>query len=109
MMATGTARTKRDRMLRARFLTVLTDAARERDRRQHLVPGSDCGREPAWVAHERETLLLAVNVIREQERLPEVTAWEIESVERLARGHHDYALKLALYCAELAVGERGRR
>ncbi|MFA5758912.1 MAG: hypothetical protein WC942_06110 [Clostridia bacterium] len=56
-----------------------------------------------WVLYERMSLLDRVNEFRRSNKLPEVGVDNIINAEKKAIGHTDYASKLALYCAEVAV------
>jgi hypothetical protein len=60
--------------------------------------------ELGWMRFERQQMLEAVNVVRAERQLPEVTMEEVIRADRMAAGHVDYALKFSLYCAELALG-----
>lgn len=62
--------------------------------------------QPAWVFWEREKMHEAVNGERIRRGFPVVPIQEIRRVERWATGHVDYADKFAIYCTELALGER---
>lgn len=93
--------------LQAQMLTTFQTAAKERHKRreQVLVPGERTLTEAGWVAFERNTLLGAVNTERVARGLGSVSREMFMRVEQLAVGHSDYSTKLALYCAELAIGE----
>lgn len=58
----------------------------------------------AWIEAERRAMCDAVNARRALRGLVPVTMAAIAQVERMARGHTDYARKFPLYCAELALG-----
>lgn len=58
----------------------------------------------ARIEAEQAAMLHAVNLERVRRRLPHVTMAELIRREQLAVGHTDYAIKFALYCAELALG-----
>lgn len=79
----------------------LAEAQADRVNRPEFVNG-----EPEWVFHERRVMLSWTNTYRLINGLPDVGIEEIERVERMACGHSDYTSKFALYCAELAMGER---
>lgn len=57
-----------------------------------------------WVAAERATMHAAVNAERALRGLDAVSLEKFMRFERMAVGHVDYSTKLALYCAELALG-----
>lgn len=98
----------KDRMaLKAQMLKTFQDAAKERPKREEHVPrpGEPTWTEPGWVAFERDTMLTAVNKERSARGFDPVSLQMFMRVEQLAVGHSDYSTKLALYCAELAVGE----
>lgn len=98
----------RDRLLlRDHLLIVLKNAINERNQRSEVVPDPNrLGfKELGWVLFERETMFTAVNKERSSRGLNAVDMKEFLRVEQLAVGHCDYSRKLALYCAELAVGE----
>ena len=59
-----------------------------------------------WIAAERDAMLNGVNLERLDRGLPSVTVDAIARVESWACGHVDYSSKFALYCAEIALGQR---
>ena len=100
MTATSHDFTKAQRTLASAF----AKASSERNKRERF---DETTGELGWVLHERSVLLSEVNTIRQGHGLAPVTAGDIESIESTAKGHIDYAGKLTLRCAELAVGFRG--
>lgn len=82
--------------LQRRFLATLSKAQEQRER----LPMNE------WIALERQTMLEAVNEYRLSHGAQPVNVDEISRVEQFAVGHVDYSSKLALYCAELALGVR---
>lgn len=88
--------------LRDALLKTLVDASKLR----HLRGSFNEAGELGWVIHERELMHQETNRYRAGRGLPPVDLAEVARVERQAEGHSDYASKFALYCAELAVGER---
>jgi hypothetical protein len=86
----------------ARLKATLVAAARERGKRPEMVV-STFGWELAWVLHERQVMLTAVNTERAEHGLPPVQMQDIERAESRAGGHADYGDKFALSCAELVV------
>ncbi|MGA4989914.1 hypothetical protein [Nonomuraea bangladeshensis] len=88
------------------FLARLLESAKERDKREPLVPGM-YGDEPAWVGYEARRMLLLVNELRAENDLPPATLEQVRRIEQSACGHVDYADKYALRCACLALGEEG--
>jgi hypothetical protein len=93
--------------LQAQMLITFQKAAKERHKRHEQVPmpGERTLTEAGWVAFERNTMLGAVNAERLIRGLGPVIREMFMRVEQLAVGHSDYSTKLALYCAELAIGE----
>lgn len=99
--------------LRDQFQALLakTATAKERDKRQAMVPDPDDHdhripwREPAWALHERQIMCDEVNRLRATRGRPPVTTKDIMKVERCAAGHSDYSSKFSLYCAEIVMGE----
>ncbi len=89
------------------MLNTFREAAKERNARSNWIPGpgEPTAQELAWNNFERGIMVDAVNFERSARNLPPVSVRNFMIVERLAVGHSDYATKLALYCAELAVGE----
>jgi hypothetical protein len=59
----------------------------------------------SWILRELTAMLNAVNTERVRRRLSVITMEELQRRERLAQGHSDYSQKVALYCAELALGQ----
>lgn len=94
-----------DAMLAVRdhLAAALANVMTERAHRDQIVLG-DHGLELAWVIHERQTMLAAVNAHRRERGLPEVDEDTIWRIEESAAGHVDYAAKFALRAAMLAVG-----
>lgn len=92
------------RQLRDRFRDVLLEAATQRGRREQIVQSPDGLFEAAWAEYERDQLLLAVNAERSRRGLPATTRDDIRHADRQAAGHVDYADKISLYCAEIAMG-----
>lgn len=84
------------------FRRLLAKAAQERNDRAELIPTAD-GLEPEWVLYERDNMHAAVNRTRASNGLPPCDLAAVKRVETMACGHIDYALKFALYCAELAI------
>lgn len=91
------------RKLRDRFRAVLLAAHVHRDERSGIVQTS-AGPECEWAEYERGLLLAAVNVERARRGLPTATIEQVRSADYQASGHFDYADKIALYCAEIAMG-----
>ncbi|KOX10169.1 hypothetical protein [Nocardiopsis sp. NRRL B-16309] len=83
--------------MRDRLLRVLHDAMEERPNRTD------------WIEYERDQMTAAVNHARFTRGLQAATADDIRTIEDTAVGHSDYAAKLALRCAELALGIRAAR
>lgn len=92
--------------LRDHLLGVLSKAQKERPKLQAEVQVSPNRWEFAWVTYERLQMLSAVNIERAKRGLSLLTAEDIQRVEQMALGHSDYSLKFALYCMELALGEK---
>lgn len=101
-MGDRTARHRDRRAVHERLVTELTDAAKQRDRRQYLVNGPT-GYEPGWVRYERGRMLAVVNDERAKRGLQPVAWTAVAGAESAAAGHVDYVTKYALYCAELVV------
>ena len=59
-----------------------------------------------WIAKERDALRNTVNDIRVERSMQPLYTDSITRAEERARGHSDYASKLALYCAELCQPDR---
>lgn len=57
-----------------------------------------------WVTSERAAMHAAINTERTLRGLDAVSLEKFMRYERMAVGHTDYSEKLALYCAELALG-----
>lgn len=77
-------------------------------RGRHLRPGVARGRhelEPEWAAYERQVMHDEVNRIRAGQEWAPVPLEAVEAADRSAAGHVDWADKLALRCAELALTE----
>lgn len=91
------------RQLRDRFRNVLLAAAKDRNKRDGIVQTST-GPECEWAEYERGQLLSAVNAERARRSLPAATIEQVRSADYQASGHYDYADKVALYCAEIAMG-----
>jgi hypothetical protein len=89
--------------LRDRFRDVLIEAAKHRNERDGIVQ-TRTGPECEWAEYERSQLLAAVNAERSKRRMPLATVEEIRHADYQASGHFDYADKVALYCAEIAMG-----
>jgi hypothetical protein len=87
----------------ARLQEVLSAAAARRSSNWVTVDGP-CGREPDWLAYERQQLLAEVNWWRAGFGLGPVDEHVIARGESSACGHSDYALKYTLFCAEVAIG-----
>lgn len=95
-----------DRMrLIDKFAKLLTDTATERKKRPDWVKIGD-EEQPAWVFYEREVMHAEVNRERSARGLGPLTLLDVRRVERWAQGHSDYGHKYAIYCTELAVGDR---
>lgn len=86
------------------FLSVLSEAQKERPMRESLVDRPDGLPEIEWAAYERSVMHGEVNRIRHTHGLGPVTLAMVERLEGRAVGHSDYSLKFALYCAEMALG-----
>jgi phosphopantetheine adenylyltransferase len=86
-----------------RFHKILTEAQWERSLRNDWVESPDGPSELGWVIFERETMHRAVNQVRGENGLAEISVEHVKRVERMATGHSDYTFKYALYCAELAA------
>lgn len=54
-----------------------------------------------WIEFERNAMWKAVNDQREKLGRSPIPIQDVERVEGMAVGHTDYALKFALYCADL--------
>lgn len=91
------------RRLRDRFRAILLDAAKERRQRENIIE-TKYGPEPEWARYERQSLLTAVNDERAARHLLPATADQIRNADSQAAGHVDYADKVSLYCAEIALG-----
>jgi len=89
----------RDRML-DRFEVL----ASERNLREDFIDDGNGGQILAWQQHEVIGMTVAVNEERAKFGKPPVNRWDVETAERQACGHCDYATKCALYCAELVYG-----
>jgi hypothetical protein len=83
------------------FTERLSEAARERGKREYMVPGLDGDDELGWVAYERAVMWHSVNAEVYSRGLPGVGLGEIIRVERSAAGHCDYVKKYALGCTFL--------
>lgn len=84
----------------------LVVASTMRGQRPGFVDGPDGYPECEWVAFERSLMHELTNKFRAETGLEPVDGDRIMWAERQASGHVDYATKFALYCAEIAVGER---
>lgn len=83
-----------------KFLNILITAQTFRDQKGKWIDD-----ELEWVIYERQVMFDATNKERANRDLPPVTIDDIKRVEGWASGHIDYSRKLALYCAELAIGK----
>lgn len=94
-------------VLKDQMLRTFQEAAKERGDRSDWVPvpGDPTFQELKWIKFERDVMLEAVNHERSARGLSPINIRNFMMVERLAVGHSDYANKLALYCAQLAVDE----
>jgi len=79
-------------------------AAKERPSRPDMIEIGKDHIEPAWVLYERETMLWAVNDLRQASGFEPVSIDSIARAEQMAVGHVDYGTKFPLYCAEIALG-----
>lgn len=82
--------------LHNRFREILADAQEQRRLREDIIDG-----ELAWVLYERDTMHAAVNQACAELGKQPLPVTAVEAVEQQACGHSDYAIKYALYCAEL--------
>lgn len=84
-----------DSLIKARdaILEALLDEMKRRSRNPNT-----------WETRERTAVVIAANKYAYKHKLKGVTTDDVLDVERLAVGHTDYALKLALYVAELIHG-----
>lgn len=99
-------RQQRFSALLLQFREILASAQKERPSRDGYKEVTIRGRtyqEPSWAVFEVETMLRAVNEVRVADGKPEATTDDLWRIEGYARGHSDYSLKFALYCAELAI------
>lgn len=87
------------------FKVLITQTAKERNKRPEMVKDNTGWHEPAWVLHEREVMCREVNRQREGRGRPPITVEDVAKVERCASGHVDYISKFALYCAEIVLNE----
>lgn len=87
--------------IRDQMHTTLTRIQQQRHLRQEV----DADGQPGWVGFEIGVMWDQTNALRAGAGLPEIPLAAFEAIERQAVGHSDYTAKLALYCAELAVGE----
>ena len=89
------------------FRLLLANAQKERKSREgryvHIKIRDQDHWEVAWAVFEVETMLAAVNKVRALDGQPEANMDDLWRVEGFARGHSDYSMKFALYCAELAI------
>jgi hypothetical protein len=91
------------RQLRDRFRDLLEKISRERPQRTSLVKTAS-EMKPAWEVYELNQMFGAVSRERDGRRLPPVKRSGVEQAMDQASGHVDYANKVALYCAEIALG-----
>lgn len=89
-----------------RFLAILVTAQKERKARGGWVDDPVFSEQTLeWVLFERQAMLTAVNLRRQELGLQPITAKElVRKAETSASGHIDYSRKYALYCAEIANG-----
>lgn len=74
------------------FEKVLAEAAKQRSQRPE-----------GWIVFEREAMWRATNEERCKLGKQPVPIKALETVEMMAVGHVDYALKYALYCTEMVL------
>jgi hypothetical protein len=86
-----------------RMLDRFTGLAARRDEPRMQERTAD-GKSLRWQRYELLGMLEAVNSERGALGQPPVTIQAIESADGQARGHADYARKLAWYCAEIVYG-----
>jgi hypothetical protein len=72
----------------------------ERSKRNHTITHMGAP-ELAWVVYEREQLHKIVNSLRQRLGKDPLPIEQIERVETRAKGHVDYAVKLAIGATEL--------
>lgn len=102
-MTINTRTAEERRQLRDRFRAVLLAAHVHRDERPGIVQ-TPTGPECEWAEYERGLLLAAVNAERSRRNLTPATIEQVRHADYQASGHVDYADKVALYCAEIAMG-----
>lgn len=92
------------------FREKLTEVQRQRDYSNNKVVkvkmGDDISDEPAWAVFEVESMHNEINRLRAhlgKANIPLEAVWIVES---MAKGHVDYSMKFAWYCANLT--EHGR-
>lgn len=88
------------------FRKRLADFQKNREDRPAGVPVTIRGRtylEPAWAVFEVESMHDTINRLRASNGQPGITMDDVWTAEGLAKGHSDYSIKFALYCAELAL------
>ena len=72
-------------------------------REKYVLWGKD--EVPEWLKLELEMLLSEINSQRGAAELAPITMRDLRRVETMACGHSGYSHKLAIYCAELCVGD----
>jgi len=87
--------------LTSHFYNVLAMATIHRESHPGEVPDFDDTLVPAWVRHERQVLLSAVNDERKKQGKKPVTEEDVRRGERV--GDPNYGAKLAEFCAALVV------
>jgi hypothetical protein len=87
------------------FFKLLTEAVKNRGELSYTVTTYSGNNELAWIDSERNILYNAVNRERSIKGLQHITLNDFIKKENQAVGHSDYGSKLALYCAELVLGE----
>ena len=88
--------------IKERFLTTLQGVMKYRPKLRHFVTRPDGKREVAWMGLERHAMMSEVNRVRYARGLGLVGLDDIERIENYSTGA-DYASKVALRCAELAL------
>lgn len=92
------------RQLIDHFRKLLAEEQAKRPSREKYVRWGDED-VPEWLKAELEMLRMEVNLQRRERGLRLVQMRDIRRLDTMASGHSDYSVKLAIYCAELSVGD----
>lgn len=85
---------------------VFSEAAGQRNQRSEFVRDmTDNTHVPGWVIYEREQMFGAINAERAKMGKEPIELRSYVRAENCAKGHSDYAKKLALYATELVFDD----